>query len=115
MRVLVRLMVRMAAAGPLVPCGLASAVPRVVAAAPPMGWNSWDAYGFTIDEAHFKANASVLAGLKSYGWTTAVIDERWYMAKPLGDKLETRRYLYDGHVSLMPVESSFPLAAGGAG
>ena len=35
--------------------------------APPMGWNSWDAYGFTIDEEQFKANASVLAGLKGVG------------------------------------------------
>src|SRR5512146_1199572 len=23
---------------------------------PPMGWNSWDAYGRTIDETQFKAN-----------------------------------------------------------
>ncbi len=82
---------------------------------PPMGWNSWDAYGFTIDEAHFKANASILAGLKSYGWSYAVVDEGWYMANPLGDKLETRAYLYDGYGRLMPVESRFPSAAGGAG
>ena len=85
-----------------------------LAPTPPMGWNSWDAYGFTIDEAHFKANASVLAGLKSFGWTYAVIDEGWYMADPLGDKLETRRYLYDGYGRLMPVASRFPSAAGGA-
>ena len=33
-----------------------------VAAAPPLGWNSWDAYGLTIDEADYRANATVLAG-----------------------------------------------------
>src|SRR5580698_10879446 len=49
--------------------------PRTVARTPPMGWNSWDAFGFTIDEADFKANAAVLAGFKSLGWTYAVIDE----------------------------------------
>lgn len=86
-----------------------------VAPTPPMGWNSWDAYAFTIDEAQFKANAEVVAGLKSYGWNTAVIDEGWYMANPLGDKLETRRYLYDGYGRLMPVAARFPSAANGAG
>lgn len=28
-----------------------------VAPTPPMGWNSWDSFGLTIDEANFKANA----------------------------------------------------------
>jgi hypothetical protein len=82
---------------------------------PPMGWNSWDAYGFTIDEAEFRANAKVLAGVKQFGWQYAVIDEGWYMENPLGDKLETRKYLLDGNGILIPVESRFPTAANGAG
>jgi alpha-galactosidase len=57
-----------------------------IADTPPMGWNSWDAYGFTIDEADFKANVAVLAGLERYGWKFAVIDEGWYMEDPFGDK-----------------------------
>ena len=40
-----------------------------------MGWNSWDAFGFTIDEADFRESAKVLAGMKQYGWQYAVIDE----------------------------------------
>ena len=44
-----------------------------------MGWNSWDSYGLTIDEADFKANATVLAGLRAHGWSYAVIDQGWYM------------------------------------
>jgi hypothetical protein len=28
---------------------------RVLAPSPPMGWNSWDSYGFTIDEADYRA------------------------------------------------------------
>ena len=51
---------------------------------PPMGWNSWDAYGLTIDEADFRANATVLAGVRQYGWQYAVIDEGWYMENPFG-------------------------------
>lgn len=85
------------------------------AATPPMGWNSWDAYGFTITEDQFKANANVVAGLKGHGWDTAVIDEGWYMANPAGDKLETRAYAYDPYGRLMPVPSRFPSAADGRG
>ena len=82
---------------------------------PPMGWNSWDAYGLTIDEADYKANVAVLAGLRQYGWEYAVIDEGWYMENPLGGNLAERKYLWDGNGILIPVASRFPSAAGGAG
>lgn len=86
-----------------------------VAPRPPMGWNSWDAYGFTIDEGAFKANASVLAGMKSFGWSYAVIDEGWYMANPLGVNLAERRYKLDGYGRLEPVDSRFPSSGDGHG
>ena len=60
---------------------------------PPMGWNSWDSYGLTIDEADFKANARELSKLRSYGWTYAVIDEGWYMGNPFGDKLQNNIFV----------------------
>jgi len=82
---------------------------------PPMGWNSWDAYGLTINEADFKANATVLAGVKQFGWQYVVIDEGWYMENPLGDKAESQKYLWDGNGILIPVPSRFPTAANGAG
>jgi hypothetical protein len=82
---------------------------------PPMGWNSWDAYGLTIDEADFRANVTVLKGIEEFGWKYAVIDEGWYMENPFGDKLETRKYLWDGNGILIPVASRFPSSAGGAG
>jgi alpha-galactosidase len=82
---------------------------------PPMGWNSWDAYGLTINEADFKANVAVLAGLKQYGWQYAVIDEGWYMADPFAGNLLQRKYLWDENGILIPVASRFPSAAGGAG
>ena len=109
-------MIRFAA---LLAAALASAVlsaqAQQIAPTPPMGWNSWDAFGLTIDEAAFRANATVLAGLKSYGWNTAVIDEGWYMENPFGDKLETRKYLLDGNGMLLPVLARFPSAANGQG
>jgi hypothetical protein len=85
------------------------------APSPPMGWNSWDAYGLTIDEADFRANATVLAGLRDYGWRYAVIDEGWYMENPFGDKVEARKYLWDGNGILIPAVSRFPSSANGAG
>ncbi|MDB5693987.1 MAG: glycoside hydrolase [Alphaproteobacteria bacterium] len=97
-------------------CGLAVAANAAgVAPRPPMGWNSWDAYGFTIDEAQFKANATILAGMKGSGWSYAVIDEGWYMGDPLGDRVETRHYRLDGFGRLEPVVSRFPSAADGRG
>jgi hypothetical protein len=82
---------------------------------PPMGWNSWDAYGFTINEADFKANVTVLAGFKQFGWQYAVIDEGWYMENPDGRNLAERKYLLDGNGILIPVASRFPSSADGAG
>ena len=88
---------------------------QMLAPTPPMGWNSWDAYRFTIDEADFKANAKVLAGIKEYGWQYAVIDEGWYMQDPFGKNVEQRKYLYDEDGVLIPVPARFPSSAGGAG
>ena len=62
-----------------------------IALSPPLGWNSWDAYGLTIDENDFRANATVLAGLRQFGWEYAVIDEGWYMENPFGKSLEDRK------------------------
>src|SRR5580698_2636179 len=53
-----------------------------IAPTPPLGWNSWDAYGLTIDETDYRANTEVLVGLKEYGWQYSVIDEGWYMQDP---------------------------------
>ncbi|HEX4739367.1 MAG TPA: glycoside hydrolase family 27 protein [Allosphingosinicella sp.] len=98
--------------------GLALAAPAAatgVAPKPPMGWNSWDAYGFTVDEAQFKANAAILAGMKGFGWSYAVIDEGWYMADPLGATVAARAYRLDPYGRLEPVVSRFPSAADGHG
>ena len=82
---------------------------------PPLGWNSWDAYGLTIDETDFRANAAVLAGLRQFGWEYAVIDEGWYMEDPFGKNLEARKYLWDENGILIPTSNRFPSSANGAG
>jgi alpha-galactosidase len=88
---------------------------QTLAPMPPMGWNSWDAYGLTIDEEQFRANAQVLAGLAQYGWQYAVIDEGWYMANPVGANLEARKYVWNRNGLLIPDSERFPSAANGAG
>ncbi len=80
-----------------------------------MGWNSWDAYGLTINEADFRSNVKVLAGLKKLGWQYAVIDEGWYMQDPFADKVETKEYVWDANGNLIPVVARFPSSANGTG
>ncbi|HEY6456697.1 MAG TPA: glycoside hydrolase family 27 protein [Steroidobacteraceae bacterium] len=87
----------------------------IEAASPPMGWNSWDAYGFTLDEKAFKANATQLADLRSYGWTYAVIDEGWYMENPRGAKLAERNYQLNAAGLLIPSRKRYASAIDGAG
>lgn len=113
MRTALRFALALAAA--LAVSASAQTATATLAPTPPMGWNSWDAYGLTITEAQFKANVEVLAKLKPLGWTYAVIDEGWYMDDPFGAKLADRKYQLDGHGLLMPSLSRYPSAAGGEG
>jgi hypothetical protein len=80
-----------------------------------MGWNSWDAYGITIDEAQFKANAAVLASLRQYGWQYAVIDAAWYMQDPFASGPKDPKPVWNANGMLMPAVNRYPSAADGAG
>ncbi|ADW68789.1 glycoside hydrolase family 27 protein [Granulicella tundricola] len=85
---------------------------KTLAAQPPMGWNSWDAYGLTITESQFRDNVDVLAKtLKPFGWNYAVIDEGWFLKNPLDrgtpDKLA---YQIDANGRYIPVPARFPSA-----
>src|SRR6185437_5536995 len=92
----------------------AAAKPQL-APTPPMGWNSWDAYGLTIDEADYRANTRVLASIKKYGWKYAVVDEGWYMANPNGKDRVAKDFQIDSKGLLVPALDRFPSAADGAG
>lgn len=42
---------------------------------PPMGWNSWDCYGASVNEVQLRGNAEYMAkNLKQYGWKYIVCD-----------------------------------------
>ncbi|MBW4053039.1 MAG: hypothetical protein HIU85_16570 [Proteobacteria bacterium] len=105
----------------LITCGTAAAQPRAVSAAaaarPPMGWNSYDAYGTTVTEAQFRANALWMSRhLERYGWRYVVIDAEWFARNPTpsgsaaGESLALDRY-----GRYVPAPNRFPSAANGAG
>jgi len=82
---------------------------------PPMGWNSWDSYGLTIDEADYRANTKVLAGMRQYGWQYSLIDEGWYMQDPFAETVEAKKYIWDENGILIPDGRRFPSSVMGAG
>jgi len=88
---------------------------KLLAPTPPMGWNSWDSYGESINEAQVRANAEWMAKhLKQFGWQYVVIDEGWYVANP-GAKPEDVKFSLDDNGRFVPVVDRFPSAANGAG
>jgi hypothetical protein len=87
------------------------------AAAPPMGWNSYDAYGTTVTEAQFRANALWLSrNLERYGWDYAVIDMEWFVRNPTpAGNAKDSIVVLDEYGRYVPAPNRFPSAAGGAG
>ena len=89
----------------------------VFAETPPMGWNSWDAYGTTVNETQFKANAQWLADhLKSSGWQYVVVDMEWFVTNPLpAGNSPKSQFSIDDHGRYTPAINRFPSADHGAG
>ena len=88
-----------------------------LAPTPPMGWNSWDAYGTTVKENEVKANADAMAsGLKHYGWQYIVIDIQWYEPNAQAHGYRPNAQLsMDSNGRLVPAENRFPSSARGQG
>jgi hypothetical protein len=81
-----------------------------------MGWNSWDSYGLSIQEAEYKANAEWMAAhLKQYGWVYAIIDEGWFLQNPESNGKPAWKYTLDQQSRYVPAVNRFPSAADGAG
>ena len=88
-----------------------------VAATPPMGWNSWDAYGTTVTEAEVKANAAYMAEhLKQHGWQYVVVDIQWSEpnAQAHGYRPDAKLAM-DEYGRLIPAVNRFPSSADGRG
>ncbi len=106
----------------------------VLAATPPMGWNSFDAYDCRINEKDFKATVDYMAeNLLQYGWEYAVIDYIWWHPEPGnwdtprrkghpnirfnedGSPLYPEYTTIDEYGRLLPSVERFPSAANGQG
>jgi len=50
---------------------------------PPLGWNSWNCWGLSVDQDRVKAaaDAMVSSGLADHGWTYINIDDGWEAAQ----------------------------------
>ena len=99
-------------------CAVHLRVGDAIALTPPMGWNSYDAYGDRVTETQVLANARYVAEtMQPYGWDMIVVDYRWYDpnadAHPdngsPGETLEM-----DANGRLLPAPNRFPSAANGA-
>ena len=89
----------------------------ILAATPPMGWNSWDGYGTTVKEADVKANAKWLAEhLKSSGWQYVVVDMEWFVTNPIPEgNSKTSQFTLDSYGRYTPALNRFPTAANDSG
>jgi hypothetical protein len=56
-----------------------------VAPSPPMGWNSYNCFGASVEESEVKENAAYMAQkLKAFGWQYVVVDFCWSYPHPPG-------------------------------
>jgi hypothetical protein len=87
----------------------------VMAQTPPMGWNSWDSWGMTINEAQFRDTVTWFHNhLEPYGWQYVVIDEGWFAQHPESPAGQ-QDYTLGKNGRYWPAVDRFPSAAGGKG
>jgi len=106
--------VAVSAAGMARPTARAS---ETLAPRPPMGWNSWNSFATTIDEAQARETAAIMAEkLLPFGYDVFTIDIQWY-------EPEAKSYTYnntpkpamDRFGRLIPAPNRFPSSVGGKG
>lgn len=90
------------------------------ASRPPMGWNSWDCFGFTVTEEELRATARVMAEkLLPHGWEYVVIDAMWYDDQAVKTDAipdpESANLNIDEWGRFVPSPVRFPSSAGGKG
>jgi hypothetical protein len=101
-----------AMADPLAPAGRWTAYARGAAQRPPMGWNSWNAFGSDIDEAKLLGSAQAIVdkGLAAKGYRYIDLDDGWWLKRSAIDGrivVRTATFpsalLADGETSFRPL------------
>lgn len=79
-----------------------------IALTPPMGWNSWNCWACSIDDAKVRAAAKAMVdtGLIDHGWTYINIDDCW-MRNPGSDDPGLGRPVRDENGRILP-NAKFP-------
>lgn len=88
-----------------------------IAATPPMGWNSYDAFGGRVTEEHVKANADYVAKyMNKCGWEYVVIDIAWYAeySAPM-PAYDIASLNIDEYGRVIPSPTLFPSSTNGRG
>jgi len=110
----------LAAATPLLASSAGAKVakrPALLAPTPPMGWNSWNSFGPTINEDQSRETARIMAEkLLPFGYNVFTIDIQWY-------EPEAKSYTYnsnpvpamDEYGRLIPAPNRFPSSVSGKG
>jgi len=90
-----------------------------LALTPPMGWNSYDAFGDNVVESEVLANARYLAEkMQPVGWDTVVVDYCWSDPGAHDNNRNARAnapLAMDQFGRLLPAPNRFPSAVAGAG
>jgi alpha-galactosidase len=89
----------------------------LLAARPPMGWNSWNSFATTINEAQARETSAIMAReLLPFGYDIFTVDIQWY--EPNASSYEYSRKPVphmDGYGRLLPAPNRFPSATGSTG
>jgi len=90
---------------------------RSWALTPPMGWNTFDAFGCNVTEEQVMQNALYMArNLRNYGYEYVVVDGRWFVENQTwGHLVDNPIFVLDEWGRHTPAVNRFPSAAGGAG
>ncbi len=88
-----------------------------LALTPPMGWNSYDAFGDSVVESEVLSNAIWLKrNIQPLGWDTVIVDFRWYDSLANGIRVQDPEGVtIDSFGRCIPAANRFPSAADGTG
>jgi len=92
-----RLRVVLATAVTTLCCSTGNPQRSPVAATPPMGWNSWNHFAETIDDATVRAQADAMvsSGMRDAGYVYINIDDTWEGARDAKGEIQTNQKFPD--------------------